>query len=41
MIGFLIKVLDFALPVLAMILWGLWVTSVLVELSLMQRFSGL
>lgn len=41
MIGLLIKVLDFALPVLAMIFVGLMGTSVLVELGLMQKFSRL
>lgn len=41
MIGLFIKVLDFALPVLAMIFVGLVGTSVLVELGLMQKFSRL
>ncbi|AKB50459.1 membrane protein, putative [Methanosarcina barkeri str. Wiesmoor] len=41
MIGLLIKVLDFALPILAMIFVGLVGTSVLVELGLMQKFSRL
>jgi hypothetical protein len=33
--------LDFALPTLAMIFMGLVGTSVLVELGLMQKISGL
>ncbi|MGB9940586.1 nucleoside recognition domain-containing protein [Methanosarcina sp.] len=41
MIGLLIQVLDFALPVLAMIFVGLVGTGVLVELGLMQKFSRL
>lgn len=41
MTGIFIKVLDFALPVLAMIFVGLVGTSVLVELGLMQKFSRL
>lgn len=41
MIGLFIKVLDFALPVLAMIFVGLVGTSVLLELGLMQKFSRL
>lgn len=41
MIGLLIKVLDFALPVLAMIFVGLAGTGVLVELGLIQKYSRL
>jgi hypothetical protein len=41
MIGLLIRVLDFALPVLAMIFVGLVGTGVLVEMGLMQKFSRL
>jgi hypothetical protein len=41
MIDLLIRVLDFALPVLAMIFVGLVGTGVLVELGLMQKFSRL
>lgn len=41
MIDLLVKVLDFALPVLAMIFVGFVGTSVLVELGLMQNFPGL
>jgi len=41
MIDLLIRVLDFALPVLAIIFVGLVGTGVLVELGLMQKFSRL
>ncbi len=41
MIDLLIRVLDFALPVLAMIFVGLVGTGILVELGLMQKFSRL
>lgn len=41
MIDLLIQVLDFALPVLAMIFVGLVGTGILVELGLMQKFSKL
>ncbi|RXA16942.1 nucleoside recognition protein [Methanosarcina sp. MSH10X1] len=41
MIDLLIEVLDFALPVLAMIFVGLVGTGILVELGLMQKFSRL
>lgn len=39
MIDLLIQVLDFALPVLAMIFVGLVGTGILVELGMMQKFS--
>ena len=41
MIDLLIQVLDFVLPVLAMIFVGLVGTGILVELGLMQKFSKL
>jgi hypothetical protein len=41
MIGLLIRVLDFALPILAMIFVGLVGTGVLIEPGLMQKLSRL
>lgn len=41
MFDILLKVLDFAIPILIMIFVGLFGTGILIELGFMQKFSGL